>query len=60
MVGLKAAVGEMKPFPHKHHQKVHLHWVNLHKNSAIDDWKEIVWSDMTKINHLVYDGRKWM
>jgi len=23
------------------------------------DWKSVIWSDKTKINHLVSDGRKW-
>ena len=26
----------------------------------MEDWKKVVWSDETKINHLGSDGRKWV
>ena len=26
----------------------------------MEDWKRVVWSDETKINHLGSDGRKWV
>ena len=31
----------------------HEHWI-------VDDWKCVVWSDKTKINHIGSDGRKWV
>ena len=29
------------------------------KEWTLDDWKRVVWSDETKVNHLGSDGRKW-
>ena len=26
----------------------------------MEDWKRVVWSDETKINHLGSDGRSWV
>ena len=26
----------------------------------MEDWKHVVWSDETKINHIGSDGRKWV
>ena len=26
----------------------------------MEDWKRVIWSDETKINHLGSDGRKWI
>ena len=25
----------------------------------MEDWKKVIWSDETKINHLESDGHKW-
>ena len=30
-----------------------------HKDWTLEDWKRVVWSDDTKVNHLESDGRKW-
>jgi hypothetical protein len=30
-----------------------------HRDWTVEDWKRVVWSDETKINHLGSDGRKW-
>jgi hypothetical protein len=26
----------------------------------MEDWKRVLWTDETKINHLGSDGRKWV
>ena len=31
-----------------------------HKDWTLEDWKRVVWSDETKINLLVSDGRQWV
>ena len=31
-----------------------------HKDWTLEDWKQVIWSDETKINHLGSDGRKWV
>jgi len=35
----------------KHH-KAHLKFAIAHKDWTIEDWKKVIWSDETKINHL--------
>jgi hypothetical protein len=30
-----------------------------HQNWTLEDWKQVIWSDETKINRLGSDGRKW-
>src|SRR3954469_19792037 len=31
-----------------------------HKDWTVEDWKRVIWSDQTKINHLGSDGKKWV
>jgi len=31
-----------------------------HKDWTLEDWKHVLWSDETKINHLGSDGRRWV
>ena len=42
------------------HCKAHLDYAYAHKDWTVEDWKRVVWSDETKINHLGSDGRKWV
>jgi hypothetical protein len=42
------------------HKKARLDFALAHQDWTIDDWKRVVWSDETKINHLGSDGRKWV
>jgi DDE superfamily endonuclease/Transposase len=58
--GLKAAVKQKKPLLSKRHRKDHLDFALAHQYWTMDDWKRVVWSDETKINHLGSDGRKWV
>ena len=58
--GLKAVVKQKKPFLSKWHRRERLDFAIAHQYWTVDDWKQVVWSDETKINHLGSDGRKWV
>ena len=58
--GMKAVVKVKCPLLTAKHHRVHLDWALAHQNWTLEDWKRVVWSDETKINHLGSDGRKWI
>ena len=35
-------------------------FAEAHKDWTVEDWKRVIWSDETKINHLGSDGKKWV
>lgn len=35
-------------------------FAKIHENWTVDDWKQVVWTDETKINHMGSDGRDWV
>jgi hypothetical protein len=57
--GMKAVVKVKCPLFTAKHCKACLDWALAHQSWIIEDWKRVVWSDETKINHLGSDGRKW-
>src|ERR1700761_241542 len=58
--GMKAVVKTKHPLLSARHRKVHLDFAHAHEDWTLDDWKRVVWSDETKINHLGSDGHKWV
>ena len=58
-VGMKAMVKKKRPLLSLRHRRERLDFAISHKDWTVDDWKIVVWSDKTKINHLGSDGRKW-
>ena len=42
------------------HRKARLNYAHAHKDWTVKDWKRVVWSDETKINHLGSDELKWV
>jgi hypothetical protein len=59
-VGMKAVVKKKRPLLTKRHRKERLDFAITHQDWTVEDWKNVVWSDETKINHLGSDGRKWV
>jgi DDE superfamily endonuclease len=57
--GMKAVVKSKCPLLSARHCKAHLDFAYAHKDWTIEDWKKVIWSDETKINHLGSDGHKW-
>lgn len=57
--GLKAKKKPQKPALSARHRKARLDFALRHKEWTIEDWKEVVWSDETKINRICSDGIKY-
>src|SRR6266478_1792263 len=57
--GWKAVVKKKRPMLSRHHRKERMDFAISHKEWTLEDWKRVVWSDETKVNHLGSDGRKW-
>lgn len=58
--GMKAVVKKKWLQLQNWHIKEQYHFAERHKNWTLDDWKCVIWSDETKINHLGSDGRTWV
>src|SRR5258707_3890881 len=58
--GLKAVVKAKRPALSQCHCRERLDFAKSHQHWTLDDWKRVIWSDETKINHLGSDGRKWV
>ena len=58
--GMKAATKKKKPRLLSHHICQHLEFGLRHQHWTVEDWKRVIWSDETKINHLGSDGWEWV
>lgn len=58
-MGMRSVVKKKKPLLSKFHQKAQLNFANLYKEWTEDDWKQVIWSDESKINRLGSDGIKY-
>ena len=50
--GMKAVVKRKRPFLSKQHRRKRLDWAIAHKDWTVEDWKMVIYSDETKINHI--------
>jgi hypothetical protein len=57
---MKAVVKRKRPLLTKRHRQERLDFAISHQDWTMEDWKNVVWSDETKINRLGSDGRKWV
>lgn len=58
--GMKAVVKKNAPDLTKKHRTARMDFALAHQDWTIEDWKQVVWSDETKINRLGSDGRNWV
>lgn len=58
-MGMRSVVKKKKPLLSKFHKKARLNFANLYKEWTEDDWKQVIWSDESKINRLGSDGIKY-
>jgi len=52
-------VKQKHPLLFKHHRRERLDFALGHQDWTVNDWKCVIWSDETKINHIGSNGRKW-
>ena len=57
---LVAQVKVKKPFLSKKHRKAHLEFAQKYEYWTVEDWKHVMFTDETKINHIRSDGRQWV
>src|SRR5258708_35244273 len=58
--GLKAVVKAKRPALSQCHCRERLDFAKSHQHWTVEDWKRVILSDETKINHLGSDGGKWV
>lgn len=57
--GLKSAVKVKKPLLKAKHRKQRLEFAKKYQHWTTEDWRQVIFSDETKINRFGSDGRKW-
>ena len=58
--GLRAYVKKRKARLLARHKKKRMEFAQKYKGWTTEDWKQVIWSDETKINLYGSDGRKWV
>lgn len=59
-VGLRAGAKTKKPALKPRHKSARLDFAIEHQHWTMEDWKQVIWSDETKIMMKGSDGRKWV
>ena len=59
-IGMVVVVKRKCPFLRSRHRRERLQWAERCKDFTLEDWKRVIWSNETKINHLGSDGRVWV
>ena len=57
--GMKAVVKKKCPCLTQRHRRERLDFALSHKDWNVEDWKQVIWPDETKINHIGSDGKRW-
>jgi transposase len=57
--GLKAGEKKKKPLLSSKNVRDRLKFAKAHQHWTVEDWRNVVFSDETKINRFNSDGRKW-
>src|SRR5436190_5361051 len=58
--GLRPVVKKKRPLLKPAQRRARLHFAQSHLEWTLEDWKQVIWSDKTKINRMGSDGRKWV
>ena len=58
--GMKAIVKQKKSRLSVKHRKARLAFALEHQTWTVEQWKQVVWSDETKINRLGSDGKEYV
>ena len=57
---LKSGAKHKLPMLTKKHTAARTAWAEAHAGWTLEDWKRVIWSDETKINHIGSNGMKWI
>ena len=57
--GMKAVVKKKCPLLTAHHRRARMDFALSHQHWTAEDWKQVIWSDETKINCIGSDGKRW-
>jgi hypothetical protein len=57
---LKAVTKKKKPLLSVAHRKRRLAFALKHQHWTVEDWKQVIWSDETKINRMGSDGQEYV
>ena len=57
---MKAVVKRKRPKLTKRHRELRMDFALAHQHWTVEDYKQVLWTDETKINRLGSDGRKWV
>ena len=57
---LKAVRTKKNPLLNQGHRTARLRWARQHQEWTVEDWKQVIWTDETKINRLGNDGPQKM
>ena len=57
--GLRSGKKIHKPLLTTRHRRARLEWAKKYKDWKEQEWRRVIWSDETKINLFVSDGKKW-
>ena len=58
-VGMKTVVKKKSPCFTSAHKKTRLDFAKSHQYWTVEDWKQVIWSDEIKNNHIGSDGKRW-
>ena len=56
---MKAVVKKKCPHLISAYKKARLDFAESHQHWTVEDWKQVIWSDETKINHIGLDEKRW-
>ena len=57
--GLKAITKKKQPYLKPSHHRARMDFAEKYLYWTVEDWKRVIWSDETKINHMGSDGKSW-
>ena len=60
LLGFHGRAAAHKRLITKSNRAARLRWCKARKNSSVDEWKQVLWSDETRFNLYRSDGRIWV
>ena len=57
---MKARTKQKRPYLKLSHKRARMEFAKKYKDWSVEDWKQVIWSDETKINRFGSDGKTWV